>query len=1822
MAAADSMDVELPKLPAPHADFIKYLSTNSDKSVLDLVKPYNQYDAEMRKIFAQKPDHPAVAEPNVVSIFEGHETDVRIQARNLDAESAKDQEAFIMPLKKADRRADGSPAVVQSLRDFRTNFNVFSESALVDLDWSNVVAAGSSVVTSLLAVPEKHGGSKRALRSYYHEQLAPASDVDLFIYGLTEEQAKEKIKQIEQNIRDAILVETTTIRTKNAITIASQYPTRHVQVVLRIYKSISEILTGFDVDCACAAYDGQQVYASPRALTAYMTQINTIDLTRRSPSYESRLSKYARRGFEVYWPNLDRSRVDPTIFERSFGRTEGLARLLILEKLPKSTDREAYLDQRRAERGRPAVNRWRMRARMIRGNIKNDYEDEVAEWVDEEEVSDYHTFTIPYGPKFHARKIEKLLYTKDLLLNAEWNKPKDREVNLHRHPAFFGRTDDVFHDCCGYCPSPATPEEKEAAEQESKIYVSGGISFIKDDPGRQTIGSFNPLSADDWTEMAYVGNTELLCKAIVDGDIEYVRSWLEQEGNDPNTRDYTGRTPLHLAVTSSTLEVVQTLVDQGARLVARLVDGKTALHLAAMRGNVEMVSALLRKSEANEEEEERKTEARRTARQAEEEGKPLDAALKNVNISQQEDEDSDVEMLSNPDDDDDLDATTENSIVNIKPPVPAADDKALEGDDDDEPDVYDVNVLAWDVAVSPLHLAIVHGHVQVVKTLVQEFGADVLLPVKLVNDHDNSARGAILTLVLALCLQLEHAKEMTKVLIELGASSAQADMNQKTALHFGVAECPDILPSLLEADETGVKRAINHLSVSGAWYRPSTSSPLVAAIQAKDTTTALRCLAIGSKPNIDFVAHAKASEGRPNIFLGSKQNKQAFMQSVQQPILTAVQCELPELALTLIEEHAVDVNTLTPEGYSAVHDQYARGYTQGKSLLDEVQGHIKDLENWKPEVNDIDSPLALQDDSSYLVGLQEGTYSFWSAQKQLSAAKAQYKENLKNYQNQLEAANDQTGVAEKQAAIADLLKKFQQLETKMIENGAKTFKQLHPDVEEPNNKYNHTYPRYKPSKPEPFKVNFRFNRFSAISDEAHERYMKLFEATWRGDLQTVKQLTLLPWKDSDGDDKPPLTIAIQDQHNLSPLAIAVLHGQFELASAIMEIAKAQYVGPDEPPKRRYRLAGGEDDDEESDEEGIGADEVQGVNVYSEIVDEQFTIENIGEVSTQVKSHTPALAMLNWRCPASDFVGGPLRSSPQSGSGFSYFGPRRQFTMAGKRTNTGSLKAPANSLSNEKKKHIGQPSTLIQFALHTNDLDLLIFLLNLGQDHTRANVKPDDEDATRYFQINHHDYMEAIKLDRPHLLVEVIKRTGAGLPLNRLVKKSGVEVKQKPKYYQGLSVYGKKRKDWADAGRNEMNYQAMENHQPGLLEAAHWQSLETVEWFLGEGPMRCYLEFADVNKKDKRVKLLSETKLGFEGSVTRFLNARSKTAIHCSLLGKPVPESIKMLRFLISNMHNAIDAKSAEGLSPLHIAFGFYRQEAAKMLIEAGALQTCRDNEGNNILHHLFRLHADTETKIKKLEAMLDLIDKRVLPTLFLERSSGHPGSQTPLAQWVHSAPSNQRRDQVLRMILDYSKGAELSFINGEGHTPLHVAVRQEDIIVIKTILEHDPTLLLRENAIGRTPFDMAEDAVAGPHVKDAPPLPGNYRFNERRARKYDLRHDWYSTLTSQNTRGFAKREANEDRRTLHEKIWDLFREVRDDLAQKGQAKRRLVTLNEANEVARRLTASKSGMINSRRSYRRRRHDGEEWGEEEDDEGQDEVVDEVQLWLPYSGSYVE
>lgn len=99
-----------------------------------------------------------------------------------------------------------------------------------------------------------------------------------------------------------------------------------------------------------------------------------------------------------------------------------------------------------------------------------------------------------------------------------------------------------------------------------------------------------------------------------------------------------------------------------------------------------------------------------------------------------------------------------------------------------DPDYYTIDTVAWDTKCSALHLAILGGHCEVVKLLCQEFGADPLLPVKL-NDGSDGYNAAILTLVLALALPVEKAVRMSETLLSLGATSSQADLEGVTAFH-------------------------------------------------------------------------------------------------------------------------------------------------------------------------------------------------------------------------------------------------------------------------------------------------------------------------------------------------------------------------------------------------------------------------------------------------------------------------------------------------------------------------------------------------------------------------------------------------------------------------------------------------------------------------------------------------------------------------------------------------------------------------------------------------------------------------------------------------------------------------------------------------------------------------------------------------------------------------------------------------------------------------------------------------------------------------------
>ena len=168
---------DLPKLPVPHHELVKHVAANPKTPMAELIAPYRKFEAGLREAYAQERSNPILDDPylNVLPVFTKDTPEIRTHARDLDAETQEEKDRYIMALPNDKRRPNGSPAVVASLKEFKYNFGVFSESSLAEMDWSNVVAAGSSVVNTLLPVPEEFKKSKRALRQYYHEMFCKPS---------------------------------------------------------------------------------------------------------------------------------------------------------------------------------------------------------------------------------------------------------------------------------------------------------------------------------------------------------------------------------------------------------------------------------------------------------------------------------------------------------------------------------------------------------------------------------------------------------------------------------------------------------------------------------------------------------------------------------------------------------------------------------------------------------------------------------------------------------------------------------------------------------------------------------------------------------------------------------------------------------------------------------------------------------------------------------------------------------------------------------------------------------------------------------------------------------------------------------------------------------------------------------------------------------------------------------------------------------------------------------------------------------------------------------------------------------------------------------------------------------------------------------------------------------------------------------------------------------------------------------------------------------------------------------------------------------------
>lgn len=471
---------------------------------------------------------------------------------------------------------------------FIENFNLFTEYQLADVNWDNLFVAGGAVLASMLHVPTNYDKNNDPLikRNYYHNQQYPDSDIDIFIYGLDEDAAMKKIQEVYQSIIKRVPYKVICFRTPNAVTIMSQHPYRHIQIVLRLYKSPAEILMCFDVDCCSVGYDGNQVWTTPRARDALVKMTNTVDVSRRSPSYEYRLWKYANRGFSIELPNLQEDKIDPQIYLKKVHKSQGLAKLFLLMNTYTEDNRVNFIDNVRENRLRPQKKENVALLNKL-CNIANNSSIMLDQPVD---VSDYSTVYMPWGPQWNCTKVSQLMKTKDRVLNSEEYDP-DRKYPTH--PCFMGDMVHIIKDCAPNDNFNLDQIPEDERQEFEERYVYGTLKWKSINPGEQRIGSFHPIDDEGWEEGSYVNSLiQELHKAVVSGNNTKVLD-LIQDKVDLNRKDFAGRTPVQLAVLYNNKDALMLLLDAGAKISYKLDDGRSAFHLACELGDSDTVTLIL-----------------------------------------------------------------------------------------------------------------------------------------------------------------------------------------------------------------------------------------------------------------------------------------------------------------------------------------------------------------------------------------------------------------------------------------------------------------------------------------------------------------------------------------------------------------------------------------------------------------------------------------------------------------------------------------------------------------------------------------------------------------------------------------------------------------------------------------------------------------------------------------------------------------------------------------------------------------------------------------------------------------------------------------------------------------------------------------------------------------------------------------------------------------------------------------------------------------------------------------------------------------------------
>jgi hypothetical protein len=133
-------------------------------------------------------------------------------------------------------------------------------------------------------------------------------DVDLFVYaydgGSLMLKADEVARKLRAEFEGATMSEALSPGLITFLIWRDGYTSSKIQLILRDFRDMEELLHGFDVGSCCVGFDGTTTFMTGLAMFSLLHRVNIVSPMYRSISYEVRLKKYFDRGVALAFPHL------------------------------------------------------------------------------------------------------------------------------------------------------------------------------------------------------------------------------------------------------------------------------------------------------------------------------------------------------------------------------------------------------------------------------------------------------------------------------------------------------------------------------------------------------------------------------------------------------------------------------------------------------------------------------------------------------------------------------------------------------------------------------------------------------------------------------------------------------------------------------------------------------------------------------------------------------------------------------------------------------------------------------------------------------------------------------------------------------------------------------------------------------------------------------------------------------------------------------------------------------------------------------------------------------------------------------------------------------------------------------------------------------------------------------------------------------------------------------------------------------------------------------------------------------------------------------